>query len=123
MALDDYNCVLCTHPTEESLTHLFLGCAFSNACWATFNLHIQQPTDPFGTLSSFKNQLQLPFFMEIIVTMAWSIWAVRNDAIFKQIPPSIQRCKSIFRKEFAQIILRAKSSSTHLFSQWLDAYV
>jgi hypothetical protein len=123
MALDDFNCVHCTPPTEESLIHLFLACPFANACWATLHLHIQQPSDAFGTLSSFKNQLQLPLFMEIIVTMCWSIWTVMNDAIFRQIPPSVQRCKAIFRKEFAQVILRAKSSSSYLFAQWLEAYV
>jgi hypothetical protein len=55
--------------------------------------------------------------------MCWSIWTVMNDAIFRQIPPSVQRCKAIFRKEFAQVILRAKSSSSYLFAQWLEAYV
>jgi len=39
--------------------------------------------------------------MEVIVTMCWSIWSVRNDAIFNGVPPSVQRCKLIFMKEFA----------------------
>ena len=110
MVLDDYNCVLCHPSVEETLLHLFLACPFSQPCWATLGLVIQQPSDPYGTLMSFKNQLQLPFFMEIIVTMAWSIWTVRNDAIFKQVQPSLLHCRSVFIKEFAQVILRAKSS-------------
>lgn len=69
MALDDYNCVLCTQALEESLVHLILDCLFSRSCWATLGLVIQSSSDPFGTLASFKSQLQLPFFMEIIVTM------------------------------------------------------
>jgi len=30
----------------------------------------------------------VPFFMEIVVTLAWSIWEVRNDAMFRNIAPS-----------------------------------
>ena len=73
MELDDYNCVICNQAVEESLIHLFLDCPFSTSCWATLQLIIQQPADPLGTLVSFKNQLQLSFFMEIIVTMYWAI--------------------------------------------------
>jgi hypothetical protein len=69
MVLDDYNCVLYHLVTEENLLHLFLACPFSEAYWATLGLIIQQPSDPFGTLDSFRQQLHQPFFMEIIVTM------------------------------------------------------
>ena len=87
MVLDDYNCVLSNSTLEESLIHLFLACPFSSSCWATLGLVIQQPADPLGTLVSFKNQLQLPFFMKIIVTMCWSIWTVRNDVISGKFNP------------------------------------
>jgi hypothetical protein len=123
MALDDYNCILCTQAQEESLVHLFLACPFSDACWATLGLVIQNPSDPFGTLVSFRTQLQLLFLMEIIVTMCWTIWSVRNDAIFRHVQPSVQHCKATFRRDFAQVILRAKDSQAPLFNQWLEAYV
>jgi hypothetical protein len=70
MHLDDYNCVLCSLAVEESLVHLFLDCPFSESCWATLGLFIQQTSDPFVTLESFRQQLQQSFFMEIIVTMS-----------------------------------------------------
>ena len=96
MELDNYNCVLCDLALEESLVHLFMACPFARSCWETLGLVIYQPSDPFGALVSFKNQLQLPFFMEIIVTMSWSIWTVHNDAIFQQVQPSIDHCKAVF---------------------------
>ena len=96
----------------------FLPILLGNSC-----LSIHQPSYPFGTLTSFKNQLQLPFFMEIIVTMSWAIWTVRNDTIFRQVQPSITYCKTIFKREFAQVILRAKSSLAPLLTQWLEVYV
>jgi hypothetical protein len=123
MALDDYNCVLCNTLVEESLIHLFLDCPFSISSWATLGLIIQNPADPFDTLESFRIQLHKPFFMEIIVTMCWAIWSVRNDAIFRNVQPSISLCKAIFRKEFAQVILRAKRSLAFSLTQWLEAYV
>jgi hypothetical protein len=76
MALDDYNCVFCSLQTEETLIHLFLDCSFSATCWATLGLFIHNLVDPFATLESFKLQIQQPFFMEIIVTMCWSIWSL-----------------------------------------------
>ena len=67
--------------------------------------------------------LQLSFFMEIIVTVCWSIWTVRNDVIFQQVLPSVDHCKTVFRTEFAQVILRAKGKPYTFVSQWLEAYV
>jgi hypothetical protein len=61
--------------------------------------------------------------MEIIVTMYWSIWMVRNDFIFKAIPHSICRCKSIFKKEFALVILKAKVVLHPRIDLWVEAFV
>jgi hypothetical protein len=33
--------------------------------------------------------------MEIIITMLWSIWELRNDVIFRNIAPSITNCRRI----------------------------
>ena len=112
-----------TYQPNEQGIHLFLACPFSEACWATLGLIIHQPSDPFGTLESFRHQLHQPFFMEIIVAMSWSIWTVRNDAIFRHVQPTVQNYKVIFRREFAQVILREKSRLAPLLTQWLEAYV
>ena len=64
------------------------------------------------------SHMGLPFFMEILITTCWSIWSVRNDLIFRDIQPSVQRCRAIFKKEFAQVILRAKAAYQARISQW-----
>ena len=46
----------------------------------------------FITLEQLKDQLNLPFFMEIIVVMSWRIWMQRNDQIFREIQPSLATC-------------------------------
>jgi len=51
MALDDYNCPVCSLGSEETLLHLFLDCPFAMDCWATLGLHINDSTNPFDTQS------------------------------------------------------------------------
>jgi len=103
MKLYDYNCVLCDLASEESCVRLFLACPFTRPCWATLGLIIHHPSDPFGTQVSFKNELQLPFFIVIVVTMCWSIWIVRNNAIVQHAQPSIDHYKAFFQRECAQV--------------------
>jgi hypothetical protein len=123
MALDDYNCAICSLGTDETLLHLFLDCPFAVSCWATLGLVIQDSTNPFQTITSFKNQLAIPFSMEVIISMCWAIWSVRNYAIFKNVQPTISNARRYFRAYFAQVILRAKKTYLPFISQWPEAYV
>lgn len=73
MALDDYNCVLCSSLVEEGLDHLFLHCSFARQCWDTLSLDIQ-PNSSFPTVvSSFRVKMQSQFFMVAVILMVWSI--------------------------------------------------
>jgi hypothetical protein len=120
--IPSYECVLCNLNAEETLEHLFLNCNFARSCWATLNLQIGDG-DPFEVLTSFRHQLNLSFFMDIIIIMSWSIWMARNDFIFNGLQASLQSAKDCFRKEFALVILRAKPSHKQLLVSWLAAYV
>jgi hypothetical protein len=90
--------------SEETLEHLFLDCPFAHL--------VVQPGDPFHTLASFRNQLAVSFSMNIIITMSWCIWMEQNDLIFKGIHPSLGNL--CFKKEFALVILRAKTTCERL---------
>jgi hypothetical protein len=121
-ALPSYECVLCNLHVEETLEHLFLHCHFARSCWAS--LHLSIPIgDPFIVLTSFRQQLHLPFSMDVIIIMSWSIWMARNNFIFNGLQPSLQLAKACFRKEFALVILRAKASLKYRMSLWQEAYV
>jgi hypothetical protein len=103
--------------------HLLLACPLAQNCWATLGLMVPHLVDPFDIIVMFRAQLHRPFALEILITMCWSIWSIRNDLIFRGIQPSLQRCKAIFKREFAQVILRAKAAYQPNISQWLDGYV
>lgn len=62
----------------------------------------------FSSLS-LRDQLQVPFYMEIIILASCSIWMLRNDLIFRNIQPGVQTFVTIF-KEFTLVLLRAKGS-------------
>jgi hypothetical protein len=104
---------------DESLAHLFLVCPFAIQCWAWINVQVDQSLSPFQILESFKAQLQVPFFMEIIILMSWAIWKIRNDNIFRQINPSFQSAKDFFRAELQLLVLRIRRRSFQGLNQWI----
>lgn len=75
---------------------------------------------PYEILSSIKNQLQVPFFMEIIVIMSWCIWMARNDWIFKAIHPSYQGKKMRFKHIYTLVLHRVKDTWKQPMSEWLE---
>jgi len=70
MVLEVYDCELCNHQIEETMEHLFLLCPFAEACWVTLGLIFPHSGDCFAFLDHAKAMLHVPFFKEIIVTMA-----------------------------------------------------
>lgn len=74
-------------------------------------------------LEVIKGQLNLLFHMEIMVTMCWVIWMTRNDIIFNNnIAHSVLRCREVFKKEFALVVIRAKSHLHPHIHEWLDNF-
>jgi hypothetical protein len=71
-ALPSYDCILCTFEHEETVEHLFSHYPFAHACWSIFNLQIIQ-ADPFQILTSMRAQLNVSFFMDIIIILSWTI--------------------------------------------------
>lgn len=123
MHLPDYSCVFCTRNVEEDLIHLLFHCPFAMACWYTLDLIIPILDDILVIIEGLKDQIRLPFFLEVIVTMCWAIWMLRNDIIFRNFAHTTSRCKLIFKQEFALVMLRAKVSYHPCIDQWVEAYV
>jgi len=73
MPLPDYQCVFCNSGIDEDIFHLLFHCPFSLACWSNLQLIIPNSQDVGFIVESIKRQLHLPFFMEVLISMCWSI--------------------------------------------------
>lgn len=122
MHLDDYNCVLCTLSVEECRDHLFMECPFVTHCWGLIQLQIGSG-DLQQNPENLKDQLRVPFSMDVIILMCWAIWMVRNDLIFRGIQPTLDGSKHHFKKEFALAMLRAKRDHPELMDLWINARI
>jgi hypothetical protein len=116
--LPSYNCVLCNQQVEESVEHVFLLCPFALECWNLIHIFIP-PGAPYDILHSFKAQLQVNCFMDIIILMCWTIWMSRNDLIFRGQQPTLQLAAQRFKSEFALVVLRAKASRKQSMVTWI----
>lgn len=70
MHLPSYFCMLCSQSHEETVQHLFLDCDMAKACWATLGLTIDTSLEPLQIFESLRLQLNVSFFMEIIIIMS-----------------------------------------------------
>ena len=83
----------------------------------------KQPLNPYQNFEDFRMQLNVPFFMEIIIVMSWSIWAIKNDVVFRGIPASSLRCSQIFKHTFSLLLWRAKKKYFPSIELWLEQVV
>jgi hypothetical protein len=99
MHLDSYTCEVCLLQKEERLRHLFLACPFAKNCWEIIRIHVPSWMRPQRTIRRIKRSLGVPFAMEIIIIMCWSIWNVRNGCLFKNEDPTVDQYKLILREK------------------------
>jgi hypothetical protein len=119
MQLDSYTCELCILQKEEGIRHLFFGYAFAKNCWATIGVVIPSWLRPDRATRHLRIKLSVPFAMEIIITMCWSIWLERNAWIFNNVAPEVQKCQANFKKEFDLVIYRSKKKYKEDMRLWL----
>lgn len=121
--LPSFDCALCAKNLEETREHLFLWCSFSESCWSRIGLSNDDSLDPLQIFESFKTQMNVAFYMEIIIIMSWSIWTIRNDAIFRGIAQNSSRCIAIFKQVFGLLLKRAKKKYFPHIESWLEQFV
>ena len=73
MELQSNECVLCTQHIDETSEHLFLLCPMAIQFWNSIGLIIPAFNNCTEVMMSFRRQLNLPFFMEIIILGCWGI--------------------------------------------------
>jgi hypothetical protein len=108
MTLELYSYENCIRQKEETLYHLFLRCNFVKACWNSIGMSPPRIPRPEEAAANLKQQLNVPFSIEIIILMTWSIWKCRNAWLFENKDPTVQHCKNEFTKELLLVIHRAR---------------
>lgn len=84
---NDYTCNLCDHNCEETTYHLLFNCLFSISCWNYIGVQWDHSLDFFNMIMVAKDLFR-KFFMEILAILAWEIWKLRNNAIFRNSCPT-----------------------------------
>ena len=120
MFLPSYDCILCNQSVEETASHLFLECSVARDCWSLINLTVVSSPNFVDRFHSFRNQINAPFFMEIIIIMCWCIWGLRNDFIFRGIQVDCLRGLTVFKEIFRQLLWRAKKKYFPAIESWID---
>jgi hypothetical protein len=108
MYLDSYVCELWILQREESLGHLFFKCGFAKNCWTQIGVNVPSWLPPIRAIRRIKRSLRVPFAIEIIMVMCWSIWTERNSWLLSNKDPIVQNCKSKFKQDFLLVIHKAK---------------
>jgi hypothetical protein len=120
MNLESYTCENCIWQKEETLYHLFLKCNFAKACWNSIGMTPPRIANPVDAAVNLMRQLNVPFSMEIVILMTWSIWKCRNAWLFQDKDPTVQHCKNEFAKELHLVMLRAKGRFDSTIPEWLQ---
>jgi hypothetical protein len=107
---------------EETLYHLFLKCNFAKACWTSIGLTSPRIANPEAAAVNLMQQLNVPFSMEIVILMNWSIWKTRNAWFFQNKAPTVQQCKIEFARELRLVMLRAKGRFDSTIPAWLQIW-
>jgi hypothetical protein len=81
---------MCILQKDVTLQHLFFKYAFAKNCPSEIDIVVPSMARSNTALRIIKRSLGLPFAMEIIITMCWSIWIEWNAWIFINTDPSTQ---------------------------------
>jgi hypothetical protein len=78
---------------------------------------------PHRAVRHIKRQFRVPFALELITIMCWSIWTERNAWIFGNEAPTVTSCRETFKRELSMVVLRSRKRYTSALSQWLQSLV
>lgn len=107
---NNYACLLCADPPEETVEHLFFQCPFSAACWGRLGIIWPSHGDRLQLLHEAKRRWTKPMFMEIFLVAAWSLWKERNNKNFRGILPTEEAWLQRFKSDFGMMRYRTKMS-------------
>jgi len=121
MHLDDYQCVLCQQPPEETIMHLLFYCPFAKNCWGLMNFHFVDHLSIQQIFQAWKSLVKIEFSLDIFILLCWVIWMIRNDVIFRNKNPTVQDCKRYLTVEALLLLHRCKARINPLLKSWINS--
>jgi hypothetical protein len=122
MALDSFDCELCLLFKEEKPGHLFFKCPFVKNCWNRIGVTPPTWLKPDRAARHIKSSLKVPFAMDIIILMFWSIWTQINAWLFNQGDPHVTHRVTSFKREFGLVIQLSKKRWTSEMELWISEF-
>ena len=107
---DNYTCLLCASPPEETLEHLFFTCPFSQDCWTHLNISWPTQGSRLHWIEEAKTIWNKPMVMDIFLQAAWSIWKERNNKHFRRAVPTVDGWSQRFKLDFSMMRHRIKEA-------------
>lgn len=107
---NNYACLFCANPPEETLEHLFFRCSFSALCRGELGLSWNDRGDRLHLLHEAKQTWTRPMFMEVFIVAAWGLWKERNNKHFRGVVPSVDSWTQRFKRDFELLKHRSKES-------------
>jgi hypothetical protein len=83
-------------------------CSFAKQCLLQIGISVPTWLKPDRAMRYIKRKLWVPFAMEIIILMCWSIWIERNRWVSNNVDPTVQNSKATFKREFTVASMKFK---------------
>jgi hypothetical protein len=120
MYLESYTCENCILQGLELVYHLFLRCSFATRCWESIGLIPPRVSCPQRAVTRLTRQLRHSCALEIIMLSVWSIWKCRNDWIFENEVPTVDKFRRSLAQELRFLQFRVKEELAVNIVQWMQ---
>ena len=104
------DCRLCGQNVEERVDHMIFTCDFSRTCWTKLGIHWPPFDSRLAAIRLNRDSWPGPFFMEVFLAAAWSLWKERNNKHFRGVDPTIGSWLSRFKNDLGQLQHRIKEA-------------
>jgi hypothetical protein len=120
MVDNNYACMLCQNPPEETVEHLFFTCPFSQQCWARLGVSWPASGNRITLLHEGRDRWRRPLFMDVFMLAAWSIWKERNNKHFRGIPHSFNYWLTRFKELLGLLAHNCKQGLRPFISSYIQ---
>jgi hypothetical protein len=100
----------------------FFKCPFVKNCWNRIGVTPPTWLKPDRAARHIKSSLKVPFAMDIIILMFWSIWTQINAWLFNQGDPHVTHRVTSFKREFGLVIQLSKKRWTSEMELWISEF-